>query len=125
MFAATVSSNSMLSWLTSAMVPRSDSMVTRRRSWPSMVTRPRSGSKKRKIRLKTVVLPAPDGPTRATLAPAGTAMSKRLSAGLIDDDRLGIDDGEDALRRGETLLQPGVEGGEPLHWLIGEHGGGN
>ena len=43
-----------------------------RRSWPPRRTTPASGSQKRSSRLATVVLPAPDGPTSATVLPAGT-----------------------------------------------------
>ncbi len=42
---------------------------------------PASGSQNRSSRLATVVLPAPDGPTSATVAPAGTTNDISRSAG--------------------------------------------
>ena len=56
---------------------RSDARVTVRRSWPSMVTRPCWGSKKRSTRLARVLLPAPVRPTSATVSPG--AMRRRPS----------------------------------------------
>ena len=50
-----------------------DSCVTSRRSWPAIETLPSVGSYSRDTSPVIVVLPAPDGPTRATVSPAGTS----------------------------------------------------
>ena len=54
------------------MASRRLSIVTCLMSCPSIRTLPRSGSKKRKVRLTSVLLPEPDGPTSATVRPGGT-----------------------------------------------------
>ncbi len=46
---------------------------------PSMALRPEVGSKKRGSRLTMVDLPAPDGPTNATIWPAGMSSSTSRS----------------------------------------------
>ena len=48
---------------------RSESWVTLRTSWPSMRIAPPSVSKKRRIRLTSVDLPAPERPTSPTFSP--------------------------------------------------------
>ena len=48
---------------------------------PASVTRPSSGSRKRRRRFVTVVLPAPLGPTSAMRRPGASRRSKPLSAG--------------------------------------------
>ena len=57
MFAATVSSNRTMSWLTSATLARTESSARSRRSTPSSLTWPFSGSWNRGIRPAIVVLP--------------------------------------------------------------------
>ena len=47
---------------------------------PSRIA-PLDGSQKRSSKFATVVLPAPDGPTSATVAPAGTVNDTSRSAG--------------------------------------------
>ena len=55
---------------------RTSSCRYSRRSRPAIVTRPCSGSRKRSSRFVTVVLPAPLGPTSATLRPGSSCRSK-------------------------------------------------
>ena len=61
--------NTCASWPASAKVRRTSSCRSSRTSRPPMTTRPRSGSRKRRKRFVTVVLPAPLGPTSATRCP--------------------------------------------------------
>ena len=63
--------NSMLSWNTTPMLRRRLSRVMSRRSWPSSVTRPSTGSHRRWSSAMAVDLPAPVWPTRATVRPGG------------------------------------------------------
>ena len=72
MFSRIVVSKRKLSWKTGAICARSDACVTLRRSWPSTLTTPASGSRKRSISPSTVLLPQPLGPTIAIERPAGT-----------------------------------------------------
>ena len=76
-----VSLNRATSWGTRATDPRSDAIFTWRRSQPSSVTWPCCGSSRRSARRTTVVLPAPEGPTSATVSPgaAWKLMSLRPS----------------------------------------------
>ena len=70
MLLRTVSLNSTVSWVTMPISERRLASGRSRMSMPSMAIRPSSGSKKRGSRLTTVDLPAPDGPTSATISPA-------------------------------------------------------
>ncbi len=56
-------------------------------SWPFSMTEPRSGGMKPVSRLNTVVLPAPLGPTRATMAPL-RSVNVRSSAATMPPKRL-------------------------------------
>src|SRR5262249_7758976 len=60
-------------WVTTPTASCSDSWVTSRRSNPPMRTAPSFGSYSRDTRWVIVVLPAPDGPTRAVSCRAGAA----------------------------------------------------
>src|SRR5579864_3644375 len=66
-----VSWNRWASWVTTPTASCSDSWVTSRRSSPPMRTAPSLGSYSRDTRWVIVVLPAPDGPTRAVSCRAG------------------------------------------------------
>ena len=61
------------SWNTTAMLPRSEPSVTSATSWPSTRMRPWSGERSRCSRASVVVLPAPVGPTSATVSPAAAS----------------------------------------------------
>src|SRR5208283_2194685 len=65
---------------TSAIAPRNEASVTERISCPSIAMLPSSTSKNRGIRLSIVDFPAPDGPTSATVRPAGTVSKTPSSA---------------------------------------------
>ncbi len=54
-----------------------------RTSTPPTSTRPPSTSQKRGTRLAAVVLPPPEGPTSATVAPAGTSKLTWRERGLL------------------------------------------
>ena len=82
MLSRTVPENRNTSWLTRVTNSYSDDRVTCLRSCPSISTDPASGSQKRRVRLKTVLLPPPDRPTSAVRRPAGTSRSRSRSAGL-------------------------------------------
>jgi hypothetical protein len=58
-----------VSWVTTPMSARSESTVTLRRSWPSMVTRPSETSWNLGRSSMSVDFPAPDMPTNATSSP--------------------------------------------------------
>ena len=66
---------------TSAMRRRSSSSRYSGSAWPSSDTVPAAGSQKRRHRFATVVFPAPDEPTRATVEPASTRNDTSISAG--------------------------------------------
>ena len=96
-----------------------------------MTTLPFCGSKKRKVRLTSVLLPEPEGPTSATVRPEGTVEThafqhrvvrlvgegdivefdlaalqrERLRVGGFDELRLAVDDAEHAACRRNTFLQ--------------------
>ena len=59
---------------------RSASSVQRRTSSPSNRTTPSSGSQKRMKRWAMVVLPAPEGPTSASVSPGRTVSVTSASA---------------------------------------------
>ena len=80
-FSRTVPWNRYVSWLTVAKRARSWSSGISRRSTPSIVIRPAWGSKKRSSRFTTVVLPAPEAPTSATVSPGRTSKLNSRSAG--------------------------------------------
>ena len=65
---------------TNPMRPRTSAGSASRRSTPSRRMAPRSGSQKRSSKFATVVLPAPDGPTNAIVAPAGISNDSPDSA---------------------------------------------
>ena len=67
-FARIVESKTCASWPASANCRRTSSCRYSRTSRPSIVTRPCSGSRKRRSRFMTVVFPAPLGPTSAIAA---------------------------------------------------------
>jgi len=77
-----VSWNRCASWETTPTTWCSEALLTSRRSAPAMRTAPLVGSYIRVTSWEMVVLPAPDGPTSATIAPAGTVndTSCRVSA---------------------------------------------
>jgi hypothetical protein len=81
MLARTVSSNSTVSWVTTPISERRLASFMSRTSMPSMVRRPSTGSKKRGRRLTSVDLPAPEGPTRATISPLSISRSTSSSTG--------------------------------------------
>ena len=74
-----VSWNSWVSWVTTPTASRSAWPRTRRRSTPPMRTTPSVGSYSRDTRWVSVVLPAPDGPTRATSCPGRAVNETSLS----------------------------------------------
>ena len=79
--AASVSFSMTTCWLTTANCSRSEPSCHSRRSWPSNSTRPDVGSTNRGNRLASVVLPAPDAPTSATISPGLTLKLMAPSAG--------------------------------------------
>ena len=60
-------------------------IVTWLMSCPSIRTLPRSGSKKRKVRLTIVLLPEPEGPTSATVLPCGTSAASTSARSAISE----------------------------------------
>ena len=66
---------------TSANCRRRSVRAISRISTPSSVIRPASGSKKRRRSWKIVVLPAPEGPTSATVSPGLIRRPRSWSAG--------------------------------------------
>ncbi len=60
-----------------------DCWVTSRRSVPAIRTAPSVGSYMRVASWDIVVLPAPDGPTSATVAPAGTVKLRFVSVSCV------------------------------------------
>ena len=123
MFSRTVPPNSVASCATSPIWPRRLSTVTSRMSMPSTRIVPAVTSHRRGISPTSVVLPEPDGPTRARVSPAGTVSDtsrttgrpgrysndtasssirpatrpQRSRVGRIEDRRPGVDDLEHAL----------------------------
>ena len=79
--AMTVSSKSTGSCVSSAEAPRTLASVASRRSCPSIRMAPLDGSKKRRMRFSTVLLPAPLGPTSATFCPAAISRLKSERTG--------------------------------------------
>ncbi len=71
MFIRRVSLNRATSWGTSATAPRSEAARMVLRSQPSRLTVPACGSNSLSARRTAVVLPAPEGPTRAMVWPGG------------------------------------------------------
>ncbi|MNE12877.1 hypothetical protein D3C80_1056970 [compost metagenome] len=71
MLARMLSLNRATSCGTRATAARKEACVTDRASRPSISTRPSCGSSRRRASLTMVDLPAPDGPTRAVVVPAG------------------------------------------------------
>ena len=71
----------MFSWVAMAMRSRRESTVTARRSIPSIVMRPLSGSARRSSSDISVDLPVPVGPTMAVTAPRRAVMSTPASTG--------------------------------------------
>ena len=69
------------SWPATEITRRMSACRYSRRSLPASVTRPSWGSRKRRSRFATVVLPAPLGPTSATLSPGSSASATPSSAG--------------------------------------------
>ena len=98
-----VSWNRCASWLTTPTVARRDSLVTSRRSAPAMRTAPRVGSYMRVTSWEIVVLPAPEGPTSATMWPAGTVKRRRAGCRRGSLRRLATDSREAS----ETSSAPG------------------
>ena len=81
--AAMLSLNSTTSWLTSANWRRSARIFQSRSGTPSRLMWPELGSMKRGSKLTSVVLPAPEGPTRATVSPARTCSVSASTAGAL------------------------------------------
>ena len=73
MFSATESGSSSGSWGTTETRARTLASVASRRSHPSTRTLPSSGSNSRGISETSVLLPAPVGPTSASVSPARTS----------------------------------------------------
>ena len=80
MFALMVSLKSTISWVTMAMLPRRDFMVTSRMSRPPTTICPEVASKSRGRRLAMVVLPEPDSPTSAMRSPCPAEKLTPVSA---------------------------------------------
>ena len=80
-FSRTDCEKSRLAWKTKATRPMRSRGSIWRTSMPPTRTRPESTSQKRGTRLAAVVLPPPEGPTSATVAPAGTSKLTWSSAG--------------------------------------------
>ena len=78
--AAMVSLSITTSWLTMAIWARRRSRGQSSRATSSSSTRPLDGSTKRGSRLTSVVLPDPDGPTKATTSPGAMCRSMSSSA---------------------------------------------
>ena len=95
-FAAIVSWNRCASWDTTPTVARNDANVTSRRSVPAMRTAPDVGSYIRLTSCDTVVLPAPDGPTSATMEPAGTSNETSCSVSAVGSLRCPATDSREA-----------------------------
>ncbi|CAM3983014.1 hypothetical protein COSO111634_30410 [Corallococcus soli] len=68
------------SWGTHASCPRTLEALSDDRGTPSQVTSPPLGGRKPSSTEKRVVLPAPEAPTSATRAPAGTVRSTPFRA---------------------------------------------
>src|SRR5690606_41411415 len=66
---------------TSPIAPRRSARDSERMSCPSTDTIPDCGSWNRRSRENTVLLPAPEGPTSATVSPGRTRRSNPSSAG--------------------------------------------
>ena len=81
MFSRTVPPNSVASCATSPIWPRRLATVTSRMSMPSTRIVPAVTSHRRGIRPTSVVLPEPDGPTRARVSPAGTVSETSRTTG--------------------------------------------
>ena len=81
-FSRTVAEKRKLSCGTKPTAPRSVSSGIPRTSWPSTKRVPGGASKSRGRRETRVLLPAPVGPTTATVVPAGTtrSMSRRTGS---------------------------------------------
>ena len=125
MLAAMESANSATSCGTSEMRWRRASRSVVRTSMPSTRTRPCCGSKKRSSSENKVDLPAPEGPTTASVSPGLTRSEKPLS---VDATELMVrwaqveqarEDSDDVIHRGKDLLKLYV-GGWPRadgNWL--------
>ena len=83
MFSNTVSENRNVSCGTMPIARRSDASESCRTSWPSISTWPEVASKRRGIRWTRELLPAPVGPTIATVLPAGIARVMPRSTGVV------------------------------------------
>ncbi len=81
MFSRTVPPNSVASCATSPIWPRRLSTVTSRMSIPSTRIVPAVTSHRRGISPTSVVLPDPDGPTRARVSPAGIVSESSRTTG--------------------------------------------
>ena len=81
MLSASVPLNRRSFWNTKATVSISSAVGTARTSAPPTATVPSCGSQKRGMRLASVLFPPPEGPTSATVAPAGTSNVTSRTAG--------------------------------------------
>ena len=83
MFSRIVPENWNGSWSTMPIWRASESRVTSRTSWPSIVSAPVPTSKKRESSAAMVVLPAPVFPTSATVWPAAMSRSMSCRTGFV------------------------------------------
>ena len=84
------------SWVTYPTVSSSDCRVTSRTSWPPTRTAPDSASYSRATRWVTVVLPAPDGPTRAIICPGSAVNEMSRSTWPLSRDSVRATDSSEA-----------------------------
>ncbi|CAM5292114.1 hypothetical protein SRIMM317S_04867 [Streptomyces rimosus subsp. rimosus] len=92
---------------TTPTVLRSESRVTSRRSCPAMRTLPAVGSYSRDTRCVAVVLPTPDGPTRAVSLPDGTVKLTSCSTSGVSLARSSAGSAFDSRDARETSLAGG------------------
>ncbi len=78
-----------VSWLTMPIASSSSTCFRSRTSSPANSTRPELTSCRRGIRYETVVLPAPDGPTKAAYWPGSMRNDTRSSVGGVSSPASG------------------------------------
>ncbi len=95
-----VSWNRCASWVTTPIVSRNDCRVASRTSMPPTSTAPAVTSYTRGTSIAVVDLPAPDGPTSATICPGSTVkLTPRSTGSVTVRSSVG-----DVLERGERHL---------------------
>src|SRR5580704_9827899 len=91
------------SWLTTPVAWLKLAKVTSRTSWPSMRTDPDVTSYRRDTKVERVVLPAPDGPTRAVMVPGSATNDTWLSTNFDSSvDRASPDASNEAMDTDEA-----------------------